>query len=476
MPISDLREKYETAGQGHVFDHFESLTDEQKDTLTDQLSQIDLDELDRLVQKHVLGTGGPEDATPAEFEPASYIPLPHSGGDPEPWERAAVAGEGALRAGRVAAFTVAGGQGTRLGFDGPKGAYEVTPVTGKSLFQVFAEKILAASRRYDRPIPWFIMTSVINHGATVKFFEKHRFFGFDRELVHFFSQGLMPAVDFDGKIILSAPGEIALSPDGHGGSLRALVRNGCTETMRQRGIDILSYFQVDNPLVRCLDPAFIGFHVLGESELSSKACLKAYPEEKVGVFVRSSGQTKVLEYSDPRFTDEMKEATDADADADGALRFRAGSIAIHIFSRDLIDRLGRGDDPALRLPFARANKKVPTIGDPNPAQPNGVKFEMFVFDALPFAKNPVVIETAREDDFSPVKNDEGVDSPETCRQDQLRQFARWAKAAGQQLPVDETGLPEFEFEISPLFADSEAEFVRKAAEGVKIGPGTVLEP
>jgi UDP-N-acetylglucosamine/UDP-N-acetylgalactosamine diphosphorylase len=471
MTPDSIRQAYRDAGQDQVFAFFDDLTPASREKLLRQAAAIDLTEIDHLVKTLVRGGhASPIDVT--AIEPARYIPLPRSGGDPARWAAAKAAGEEALRAGRVAAFTVAGGQGTRLGFDGPKGTFPVTPITGKTLFQVFAEKILAASRRHGRPIPWFIMTSDINHEATVSFFEAHRFFGIEPGLIQFFSQGLMPAVDFDGKILLAAPDEIALSPDGHGGSLRALVRNGCTGKMASMGIDIVSYFQVDNPLVHCIDPAFIGFHLLAGSELTSKTCLKAYAAEKVGVFVERNGKAEVLEYSD--LPADLAEATDGD----GRLRFRAGSIAIHIFSRGLVERMGAALDPALRLPFHLAKKKVPTVdaaGRPlEPSEPNGIKFEMFVFDALPFAKEPVIVETAREDEFSPVKNAGGNDSPATCREDQLRQWTRWCAAAGQTIPADPTGLPEFSFEVSPLFADSPEAFQARGAQAV-VHEGVCLE-
>jgi UDP-N-acetylglucosamine/UDP-N-acetylgalactosamine diphosphorylase len=180
----------------------------------------------------------------------------------------------------------------------------------------------------------------------------------------------------------------------------------------------------------------------------------------------------VVEYSD--LPEDLTNATDPD----GKIRFRAGSIAIHVFSRALVERMGNAQDPSMSLPFHLAKKKVPTVDDNgqpvDPSTPNGIKFEMFVFDALPFAKNPVIVETAREDEFSPVKNAEGSDSPQTCRDDQLRQFTRWAVAAGKSIPADATGLPNFPFEISPLFADSPEAFAARAGEA-EIQPGAVLE-
>ena len=461
---TEIQSAFEAAGQGHVFQYFDSLSPEEQSSLLKQAEAIDLIELGELIDTLVLGDDSHSDNFD-NMEPASFTPLPENGGDSRLWEEAKAVGEAAVRAGRVAAFTPAGGQGTRLGYDAPKGTFPVTPIAKKTLFQVLAEKIKAASLRYEAEIPWYIMTSIGNHEVTVSFFEENDYFGLDSGKVKHFVQGTMPAVDYEGKIMMSNRGEIATSPDGHGGSLRALVRNGFTKEMEEAGIDCVSFFQVDNPLVRCIHPEFIGFHILGESELSNKTCLKAYPQEKVGIFVERGGRSEILEYSD--LPDELAEATDDN----GTLLYRAGSIAIHVFSRDLIERVGSGEDPDVRLPFHRADKKVPTIdqaGQPvTPDSPNGVKFEMFGFDALPFARNPQIIETARADEFSPVKNAEGVDSPKTARDDQLKQFARWAVAAGIDLKTDENGLPEIEFEVSPLFATSAEEFAEKIA-GAKL--------
>jgi len=450
-----LLETFAQAGQGQVFAFWPQLDEAARRGLLEQAAEIDLAEVARLARTLLAGGAAPAvDLT--GLEPAPYVPLPAHGGDPGAWARAAAAGAEALRAGRIAAFTVAGGQGTRLGFDGPKGTFPVTPVKRKPLFQVFAEKILAAGRRHGRPLPWFIMTSHANHAATEAFFAEHRWFGLDRARVHFFRQGRMPAVDFEGRILLESPGGIAMSPDGHGGSLRALHRSGALDVMRSEGVGTISYFQVDNPLVRCIDPAFLGWHRTHGAEMSAKMVPKAYPEEKLGHFCRQRGRLVVIEYSD------LPVAMQREVDpATGRLRYLAGSIAIHVLDREFVRRLAEAGGGAA-LPFHRADKKVATVdaaGRPvKPAQPNGVKFEMFVFDALPFARRPLVIETDRADDFSPVKNAEGVDSPRTAREDQLRQFARWLRSVGAAVEVDATGLPRLALEVSPLFGDDAASF------------------
>ena len=449
------RHQFEDRGQGHVFRYFDDLPPEQQYELTRQAATIDLDEIEHLVETLV------KNPTEADFafhdvEPANYLAISSREEDPQKWNQAQETGEKALRDGRVAAFTVAGGQGTRLGFDGPKGTFPVSPVSGKPLFQIFAEKLAASEKRHQCRIPWFVMTSEDNHDDTHSFFQKHSWFGLDSTNVHLFPQGTIPAVDQDGKILLSDKHRIALSPDGHGGSLRALVRSGATQTMKDKGIDILSCFQVDNPLVKCIDPVFIGLHINNASHLSSKTVEKRSPDEKVGMFCRRNDRTCVIEYS--TLPQELQHETEAD----GALRFRAGSIAIHLFNRELIERLGQSASDR-SLPFHAAHKKVPFLDHDGqlvePDKPNAIKFEMFIFDALPFAENPLVLETLREVEFSPVKNAEGDDSPESSRQDQLRQFASWLISAGVDLPTNASGLPDMAIEISPGFADSEEAFI-----------------
>jgi UDP-N-acetylglucosamine/UDP-N-acetylgalactosamine diphosphorylase len=473
--IETLIKRYEQFGQEHVFRFFDALSTTEQCLLAEQAASIDLEELDALVKQH-LGGVGEEGIDFNQLRPAPCIALPtiHDTQSQAQWQEAMRTGEIAIRAGKIGAFTVAGGQGTRLGFNGPKGTFPSSPVLKKSLFEIFADKIARSSERYDTLIPWFIMTSAINHAETVGFFESNDFFGLDPARVHFFTQGLMPAVDADGKIILADKGMIAMSPDGHGGALRALVRSGAVDCMKTQGIEHLSYFQIDNPLVRCIDPAFIGFHIEGGSELSSKMTPKAFAGEKVGNFCCYGETLRVIEYSD------MPDDLAAMQESDGKLKFRAGSIAIHVFDREFIKRIGEAGS-AFSLPFHRADKKIPYIdGEGNgvqPAVPNGIKFEMFVFDALPLAAKPVIIETAREEDFSPIKNAEGADSPATCCADLLRLYARWLRAAGEEIATDETGLPAFNFEIDFRFACDEADFVERwqaLKERPLLGEGVVI--
>jgi UDP-N-acetylglucosamine/UDP-N-acetylgalactosamine diphosphorylase len=462
MSIEQIRQKLESIGQSQVLRFWDELDETGREKLLSQLQAMDLDAIPSLVDEYVIHK--PRIALPDQIEPVKAYPWESS--DPL-YRQARERGQQLLRDGKVAAFLVAGGQGTRLGYDGPKGEYPVTPIKSKPLFQVFAEQLLAWGKCSGHPIPWYIMTSDINDGPTRTFFEKHQYFGYDRSLVRFFQQGMMPAFGMDGKMLLSAKDSLALSPDGHGGSLRALRKSGALEDMTRRGIEHLSYFQVDNPLVHVIDPLFLGLHDLTGSEMSSKTISKAHALEKVGNFCIGDGKLQVIEYSD------LPEDLAKKTHGDGSLVFNAGSIAIHALRVSFIDRLtAAGTD--LKLIWHRAEKKVPYV-DPQgtlvkPESPNAVKLEQFVFDAIPLANNPIVYTTLREEEFSPVKNAEGADSPTTCRRDQIRRAARWLSESGVHIPMKDSE-PDCVIEISPLFAINSEHLKTKDLLVKKIVPG-----
>jgi UDP-N-acetylglucosamine/UDP-N-acetylgalactosamine diphosphorylase len=446
-----IRRRTEDAGQGHVFRFWKDLPEDGRRRLLADLADVDFAELAALVDEHITHYRPME--LPPDLQPATFIPLPRTGADRAGRRRLCRLGEECIAARKVAAFVVAGGQGTRLGFDGPKGAFEIGPVSRRPLFQVFAEAILAARRAYDAPIPWYIMTSRANDRATRDFFDTYNYFDLPRSDVKLFTQGMMPAVDFQGKLLLASRAGLAWNPDGHGGSIRALARSGMLADLAARGIEIISYFQVDNPLVPPIDPVFIGYHADARSDMSSKMARKRNAKEKVGHFCLSGGRLHVIEYSDLEKSEAGRRILQA-RNPDGTLRFGAGSIAIHILDRRFIERLT--SDARFALPFHRAEKKIPYVdkaGRPHsPRKPNGIKFEMFVFDALPMAQRPVVLEIDRAAEFSPVKNAEGEDSPATARRDMVRQAAQGLQAAGVTVPRGRNGEPKFKVEISPLAA------------------------
>ncbi len=398
-------EKLKKYGQDFVASKLESLTGEARAKLEKQLSEIDFDELDELIRDYVLKK--PVTEIPSDLAPAPFFPFPaKDDAQKEYYEKARKEGERLLSEGKVAMLVVAGGQGTRLGFDGPKGTYPITPVKHKTLFQYFAETIKRVSEKYGRALHWFIMTSELNDRRTREFFKENSYFGLGEKNITFFTQGTMPAISYEGKLLMGAADSLALSPNGHGGTLLALKKSGALDEMKKNGVEYISYFQVDNPLAPMADPLFLGLHSLEKSEISSRMLPKTNPYEKLGNFCVSAGRLQIIEYSDmPAELAERK-------NPDGTLAFLAGSPAIHVISRTFIEELTK--DGRLNMPWHRADKKVPYINGNGelvkPEQPNAVKLESFIFDALPLAKHTMVLEGSRKDHFAPTKNATGVDS------------------------------------------------------------------
>lgn len=462
--MANPRAALESIGQGQVFRFYDSLPPEGRARLDAQVAALDVKGLPEIVEGYVKNK--PQIALPKDIKPVKAYPAKPGADQADLYAKAKARGEELLKQGKVGAFLVAGGQGTRLGYDGPKGEFPVTAIKNKPLFQVFAEQLLGHSKRAGRSIPWYIMTSEANDARTREFFEKHGHFGYPKADVFFFKQGMMPAFANDGTLLLETKDSLALAADGHGGSFRALDRSGAVADMKKRGVEHLSYFQVDNAIVHVIDPLFLGLHDLTGSEMSSKTVGKANALEKVGNFCIGDGALQVIEYSD--LPEELAKKTNAD----GSLMFNAGSIAIHALRVSFIERLTSGG--SLQLPWHRADKKIPHVDESGtlvkPDKVNGVKLEQFVFDAIPLAKNAIVFTTDRAEEFSPVKNADGGDSPATSKRDQTRRFARWLKAAGVNVPTKPDGEPDATIEISPLYANSEAELVAKRPT-VTIAPG-----
>lgn len=426
-------EKVYRTGNEHVFAFWDALTPDRQKHLLQELSHINFEELENLyalTKKQVIPMG---------FEPAPFTGLPQTPEERKDFDNARAIGIETIKNGKVAAFVVAGGQGSRLGFDGPKGMLPIGPVSNKTLFQIHAEKIKAYEKKFNVEIPWCIMTSEANHDATVEYFEKNKFFNLNKDNVFIFTQNMIPSLDENGKLILETPYSIFRNPDGHGGSLTALYQSGTLSKLMDMGIEILSYFQVDNPLVRIIDPVFIGFHVKRNAEVSSKALKKAYPEEKIGVFVKfSNGRIGVVEYSD------LPPEKQNEKDEHGNLRYLAGSIAIHLFNTHFIENITKGN---VTLPFHVAKKSIPKYSPEGKIHITGYKFEKFVFDALPLTEHNFILETKREEEFAPVKNKTGVDSVETAQELMINLYTQWL--IQKNIPIPKV---VEKIEISPLCA------------------------
>jgi UDP-N-acetylglucosamine/UDP-N-acetylgalactosamine diphosphorylase len=439
--LETLRNLCRSAGQEHLLAHWDRLTEPQQMQLTSQIESIDFGQIAELASGH--GFAGETAQIASRAEPPEAVPL---GSDYRGFSLQDAVSEGnrLIAAGKVAMILVAGGQGTRLGFDQPKGMFPIGPVSGRTLFEMHVDSLKGAMKRFDVSIPMLIMTSPATDAATRKYFEENDRLGLRPDELILFQQGTMPAMDATtGRILLDSPFELALSPDGHGGIVSALVKSGVMETLRSRGIDTLFYAQVDNPLVRACDPVLIGYHRLAQSQMTTQVVRKRFAKERVGNVVQIDGRTHIIEYSD--LPDSLAEQTLPD----GSLKLWAGNIAVHVFDREFLEQAAHD---AAALPFHRALKSVPFVDVEGtrhkPSSPNAIKMERFVFDLLPTAERTLVVEGDAAEVFAPVKNAEGsaTDTPTTSRQAISKLHATWLRQAGWKV---EEGV---QVEIHPLWA------------------------
>jgi UDP-N-acetylglucosamine/UDP-N-acetylgalactosamine diphosphorylase len=449
-----LRARCQELGQGRVWAHVERLSGAARQRLIEALAAVDLEAVSRAVASACRRV---EAAPPERLEPPDVSRLREHGGDPALLARARECGAELLAEGAVAALVVAGGQGSRLGFEGPKGAFPLGPLSGRSLFEQQAQKLRRAAGRYGRSLPWLVMTSHATDAACRRLFAEAGRFGLGGEDVRFFTQGAMPAVDFEGRLLLEAPDRLALAPDGHGGMIPALGASGLLDELESRGIRLLSYYQVDNPLVTLADPLFLGLHALREAEMSCKVVAKRGPEERAGTVGCLRGRTRVIEYTEvDRWHRDQR-------GPGGELRYWAASIGIHVISLDFLRRVAAEAERV--LPFHASPKRIPCLdaeGRPLvPEAPNGYKLERFVFDALPEARRVALLEVRRDEEYSPIKNATGSESPASARADLVACYRRWLREAGVADLADDVWI---ELDESQVGAPEDAIGLRLPAE------------
>lgn len=481
---AELRALYAKNGQEHVLKFVDSgtISGGRVDALVSQLREIDPQRMNDLFKHTMCGSTaspGPQGGSHAtDMEPIeTFVSMDSaSAEDKEMWY---ASGLKAIAEGKVGVVVLSGGQGTRLGFDGPKGMYNIGLPSGKTLFQLQAERLqrvcqLARERNLPRDdgtsgasqvtIPWYIMTSPLNDAITRKFFADHNFFGLPMKDVFFFAQGTLPCLSNEGKIILESASKVAMAPDGNGGIYPSLQRTGALDDMRKRGIEHVHVFSIDNALTRVADPFFLGFCIESGADCGNKSVWKSHPEEKVGVVVKRGGKPCVVEYS------EMSRESCERRNIDGKLVFGAGNICNHYFSlqflRDTVI-------PKMSDMYHVARKKIPAADGPlgetrKPAENNGIKLESFIFDVFPLSANMVLFEAEREEEFAPVKNAPGsaTDSPDTARRMVSEQARRWVRAQGIEVEGGQEGLCE----ISPLMSYGGEGLEELVAKGVLKAP------
>ena len=407
MKYDEAKKILEKYNQEHILKSYERLDDENKEKLLDQILRVDFEQIMNLYEKT---------KEKIEFKDSIIEPLPSI--DSESLleqERAKYleVGEEIIKNGKLAAVTMAGGQGTRLGHNGPKGTYDLGLSSHKSLFEILCDGLKETWNKYGVAVPWYIMTSRENNDATVKFFEEKNYFGYPKENIMFFKQGELPMISEDGKIILDENGFIKEAADGHGGIFESLYRNKALEDMKKRGIEWVFVGGVDNVLVRMTDVLFTGFVAANNYKAASKTIIKSSPEEKVGVFCRKNGIPYVIEYT------EIPEELASERNEKNELVYADGHMLLNMFNIEVLDKIASS-----KLPYHSAYKKSSYMNENGeiikPEKPNAYKFEAFIFDAFSLLPEVGLYRGKREYDFSPVKNAEGIDSPETARRDYIK--------------------------------------------------------
>ena len=389
--------------QEHLLNGFDKLEESKQKELLDQIETTDFELINSLYNHTREDVKIPE----SQIAPIEYLDKDKLNGYYRSFQET---GEKAIREGKLAAVTMAGGQGTRLGHSGPKGTFDIGLESHKSLFELLSDSLKEQGKKYDVIIPWFIMTSKENNADTIEFFAKHRYFGREKDKnIFFFEQGELPMVDTEGKILIGEDGLIKEAADGHGGIYEALVKNGMTKKMRELGVEWIFIGGVDNCLVKMVDPILMGIAIQKQVTAAGKSVVKANPQEKVGVFCKKNGRPSVVEYTE--IPEDMAKATDER----GELIYGESHILCNLFNIDAVERMG-----SKPLPYHTAFKKATYI-DKNgnkvvPDGPNAYKFEAFLFDAFGELDDMAILRVKREEEFAPVKNASGVDSPETARE------------------------------------------------------------
>ncbi len=396
-------EKY---GQEHLLQHYDQLTKENKEKLIKQILSIDFEQLNHLYQE--IGKEKKQ-KTKEIIEPIEY--LDKSRVEPIEKKQLDQVGSKVIQEGKLAAVTMAGGQGTRLGFNGPKGTYNIGLNSEKTLFEILCDSLKEANQQYKTTVPWYIMTSEENNKDTVDFFEKHHYFDYPKDRIVFFKQGKFPMIDTKGKILLDENGLVKEAADGHGGVYIAMQKNKILDDMKKKGIEWIFIGGIDNILAKMVDPTLVGLAVKKNVMAAGKSVVKAYPEEKVGVFCKRNGKPSVIEYT------ELPKEMAVEKDKNGELKYGESHILCNLFNLKSLEEISKNILP-YHPAFKKANYMDANGNIVKATEPNAYKFEAFLFDAFEELDHMAILRVKREEEFAPVKNadEKGVDCPKTARE------------------------------------------------------------
>ena len=398
MTLSQAKEKLATYGQEHLLRYYEELSATEKEALLSQIESVDMEMLAACRNREELSKKGV--ITPLAAMQLSEIE--------ENRESFTSAGLEAIRQGKVGAVLLAGGMGTRLGSDAPKGMFNVGLTRELYIFQCIINNLLDAVHQADAWIHLFIMTSEKNHTSTVNFLTEHEFFGYPAEYIHFFTQEMSAATDYEGKIYLEEKGKLSTSPNGNGGWFISMKRSGMLEKVHASGIEWLNVFAVDNVLQKIADPCFVGATIQRDCVVGAKVVRKSAPDEKVGVMCLEDGRPSIVEYYE--LTEELMNAKDENGDP----AYYFGVILNFLFRVAELERILEK-----RLPLPIVERKIPYLNEAGelvkPQEPNGYKYENLVLDMIHQMSSCLPFEVVREKEFAPIKNMTGVDSVESAR-------------------------------------------------------------
>lgn len=412
MNYEEAKVKLEKANQEHLLRFYNNMSEKKQLELLEQIENLNLEQINKLYNEI---KNKREYRKEVKIEPIDYVDkVKLSDSDKKEYKKL---GNEILSSGKIAAVTMAGGQGTRLGHKGPKGTFNLGIKTNKTLFEIICDTLKKVQKENGVTIPWYIMTSEENNDVTEKFFEDNNYFGYQKDHVKFFKQGEYPMLDTEGRILLNEEGLVKEAADGHGGVYIAMLKNGIFEDMKKRGIKWVVVGGVDNVLVKMFDPIFIGLYIKQGHPAASKSVVKSYPEEKVGVFCKKDGKPSIIEYT------ELSKEMANDRDENGELKYGESNIIVHIFELETMEKISKNI-----LPYHPAFKKADYMDENGNivkvTEPNAYKFEAFIFDAFEQLDNMSILRVNREEEFAPIKNsdEKGIDCPKTARELYMRFF------------------------------------------------------
>lgn len=401
--IENAKRILEKYNQYKILKLLENVDEQKKEKLSDEIAKVDFEKLQNLYKNINIDKNLKQKIEPVKSVDKNEL-------DDKEIERLSEIGRKVIKANKYAVVTMAGGQGTRLGFNGPKGSFKLDiGEKGKYIFEILTDTLKRANKKYDVEVYWYIMTSKDNNDETISFFDEHNYFGYNREKIKFFKQEEFPLLDFDGNILINKNFEVKKASNGNGGIYKSLKNSGMIEDMRKNHVEWIYTCGVDNIMVNMVDPLLLGLTIDKNMLSGSKSIMKSYPEEKVGVFCKKDGKIRIIEYM------EMPDEMLYEKDENNQLLYGESWFISDLYNIDVLEEISKHD-----LKYHVATKKNSYVdingNEVIPDRVNSYKFEQFIFDGFEYSNDKVILRVNRNEEFAPIKNKTGIDSPETAKE------------------------------------------------------------